>query len=207
MSVETFREKTSMQSIHSGWKILLAGLPLVLVGCWANGEQSGSTSIMVEEPRSGESGRDEDREPSGERQKTAPTKTEVATLGAGCFWCVEAVFEQLDGVVDVTSGYMGGATQDPTYEQVCSGTTGHAEVTQVTFDPSRMSFEKLLDHFWKLHDPTTRNRQGADVGTQYRSVIYYHSDAQRQTAEASKKALDKSGLYSCLLYTSPSPRD
>lgn len=124
---------------------------------------------------------------------TDDTDTEIATLGAGCFWCVEAVLEQLDGVVDVTSGYMGGEVANPTYEAVCRGTTGHAEVVQVTFDPKRVTYEKILDFFWKLHDPTTLNRQGPDVGTQYRSAIFYHSEAQRQAAEKSKSALDESG--------------
>lgn len=113
-------------------------------------------------------------------------RSELATFGAGCFWCVEAVLEQLDGVLDVTSGYMGGHTPDPTYKEVCGGDTGHAEVVQVTFDPARISYRDLLAMFWKLHDPTTPNRQGADVGTQYRSAIFYHSDEQRSAAEESR---------------------
>jgi peptide-methionine (S)-S-oxide reductase len=113
-------------------------------------------------------------------------RVETATLGAGCFWCVEAVLQQLDGVQDVTSGYMGGAVENPTYEAVCSGTTGHAEVVQVTFDPAVISYADLLQWFWKLHDPTTLNRQGADVGTQYRSVIFTHSAEQEKQAQASK---------------------
>ena len=117
----------------------------------------------------------------------AGATTQLATFGAGCYWCVEAVLEQLDGVLDVTSGFMGGEVKNPTYKQVCSGTTGHAEVVQVTFDPATISYDALLAWFWKLHDPTTLNRQGADVGTQYRSAIFYHSDAQRAAAEASKK--------------------
>jgi peptide-methionine (S)-S-oxide reductase len=111
----------------------------------------------------------------------------LATFGAGCFWCVEAVLEQLEGVRDVRSGYMGGSER-PTYKQVSSGTTRHAEVVQVDFDPSRISYETLLSWFWKLHDPTTLNRQGADVGPQYRSVIFYHDEAQRLAAIASKAA-------------------
>ena len=114
--------------------------------------------------------------------------TELATLGAGCVWCVEAVFEQLDGVKSVVSGYTGGKTDNPTYDDVCSGTTGHAEVSQIEFDPKKISFEQLLDVFWHAHDPTTLNRQGADVGTQYRSAIFYHSEAQKLAAEKSKKA-------------------
>lgn len=112
---------------------------------------------------------------------------EQATLGAGCFWCVEAVFERLDGVKSVEAGYAGGTKANPTYEEVCSGTTGHAEVARITFDPSKISYEKILEWFWKSHDPTTLNRQGADVGTQYRSVIFYHDDRQKAIAETSKR--------------------
>jgi peptide-methionine (S)-S-oxide reductase len=111
---------------------------------------------------------------------------EVATFGAGCFWCVEAIFQQLQGVEKVVSGYSGGHVKKPTYKAVCEGTTGHAEVVQVYFDPSKISFDELLTVFWATHDPTTLNRQGADVGTQYRSVIFYHNEAQRQAAEASR---------------------
>ncbi len=116
------------------------------------------------------------------------TKNEIATFGAGCFWCVEAVFEQLDGVSSVVSGYMGGSMENPTYDQVCTGRTGHAEVVQIHFDPSVVTYSDLLEMLWRAHDPTTLNRQGADVGTQYRSAIFYHSQAQKQAAEASKKA-------------------
>jgi peptide-methionine (S)-S-oxide reductase len=121
--------------------------------------------------------------------KDAPNtaKTQLATLGGGCFWCLEAVFENVPGVRAVTSGYAGGQTPDPTYEQVCSKTTGHAEVVQIEFDPTKVSYEKLLKTFWKVHDPTTLNRQGADRGPQYRSIILCHDDAQRQDAEKSKK--------------------
>ena len=117
-----------------------------------------------------------------------PEGSEVITLGAGCFWCIEAAYRQLDGVHAAVSGYMGGTVADPTYEQICEGTTGHAEVVQVVFDPKKITAEKILAWFWDLHDPTTLNRQGADVGTQYRSAIFYHSDAQKTVAEASKKA-------------------
>ncbi len=109
---------------------------------------------------------------------------EVATLGGGCFWCLEAVFDDLQGVTDVVSGYAGGHVPNPDYKSVCSGRTGHAEVVQVTFDPGVVAFEEVLGVFFGIHDPTTLNRQGADVGTQYRSAIYYHSDAQKATAEA-----------------------
>lgn len=120
------------------------------------------------------------------------TPREFATFGAGCFWCVEAVFESIDGVVDVRSGYTGGTTARPTYRDVCESDTGHAEVVRVEFDPSRVRYETLLDWFWRLHDPTTLNRQGADVGTQYRSAIFTHSDAQRAAAEASMRAAQAS---------------
>jgi peptide-methionine (S)-S-oxide reductase len=116
---------------------------------------------------------------------------EKATFGAGCFWCVEAVFERLDGVESVVAGYAGGTTPDPTYEQVCTGTTGHAEVAQITFDPSKISYEKLLEVYWEAHDPTTLNKQGADVGTQYRSVIFYGDEKQKAAAEKSKKDAQK----------------
>ena len=123
------------------------------------------------------------------------TKLEIATLGAGCFWCVEAVYQQIEGVQKVESGYMGGETVDPTYEDVCSGTTGHAEVVQVTFDPAKLSYASLLEWFFKLHDPTTLNRQGSDVGTQYRSVIFFHSEAQRDAAERSKRDRDAAKAF------------
>ena len=113
--------------------------------------------------------------------------TEIATFGAGCFWCVEAVFQELKGVLKVESGYMGGAIPNPTYREVCTGTTGHAEVTRITFDPTIISYEELLEVLWTTHDPTTLNRQGADAGTQYRSAIFYHSDEQKSKAEKSKK--------------------
>ena len=113
---------------------------------------------------------------------------EKATFGAGCFWCVEAVFERQEGVISVVSGYTGGKRPNPTYEQVCSGATGHAEVAQITYDPSKVSYERLLEIFWTAHDPTTLNRQGNDVGDQYRSAIFYHDDSQKTLAEKSKKA-------------------
>ena len=123
------------------------------------------------------------------------TQHEIATLGAGCFWCVEAIFQDLKGVRKVISGYTGGTVENPTYEQVCTGTTGHAEAVQITFEPTIISYAELLDVFWRTHDPTTLNRQGADVGTQYRSAIFYHSDEQRQLAEQSKKDIDASDLW------------
>jgi peptide-methionine (S)-S-oxide reductase len=112
--------------------------------------------------------------------------TELATVGGGCFWCTEALFQMLPGVKSVTSGYAGGNTQNPTYEQICQGDTGHAEVIQIEFDPAKTSYEKVIATFWEAHDPTTLNRQGNDVGTQYRSIILYHSAAQKEAAEKSK---------------------
>jgi peptide-methionine (S)-S-oxide reductase len=115
-------------------------------------------------------------------------KTEIADFGGGCFWCMEAVFERLPGVVSVTSGFAGGTTENPTYEQVCTETTGHAEVTEIEFDPAKISYAKLLEVFWQAHDPTTLNRQGADVGTSYRSIILYRDEKQKLLAEKSKLA-------------------
>ena len=118
-----------------------------------------------------------------------------ATFGAGCFWCVEAVFERLDGVKDVMPGYTGGHKNNPTYKEICTGMTGHAEVAQVTYDSKIISFNELLDMFWKSHDPTTRNRQGNDIGTQYRSAIFYHNDKQKLLAEESKLKVDNSRIF------------
>ena len=130
---------------------------------------------------------------------------EVATLGGGCFWCIEAVFDQLAGVTDVVSGYAGGRVERPTYKAVCSGTTGHAEVIQVTFDPAQISFRELLEVFFSAHDPTTLNRQGADVGTQYRSAIFYHSEAQRASAAALIAELGSAGAWPSPIVTEVSP--
>jgi peptide-methionine (S)-S-oxide reductase len=125
----------------------------------------------------------------------------TVTLGSGCFWCTEAVFQQLKGVKSAVSGYSGGRVVNPTYEQVCGGNTGHAEVIQVTYDPSQLSFTDVLRVFWQTHDPTTPNRQGHDVGTQYRSAIFYHNDAQRKLAEEYKKQLDGSGTFGAPIVT------
>ena len=120
---------------------------------------------------------------------------ETATLAAGCFWCVEAVLDDLNGVVDVVSGYAGGHTENPTYREVCDGTTGHAEVAQIKFDPSVISFKEILQVFFAVHDPTTMNRQGNDVGTQYRSTIFYHDDEQKRVAEEVIKEVTAEGVY------------
>lgn len=120
---------------------------------------------------------------------------EIATFGSGCFWCTEAIFEHLKGVESAVSGYSGGTVKNPTYKEVCTGNTGHAEVIQVTFNPEIISFKQLLEVFWQTHDPTTLNRQGADVGTQYRSVIFYHTPEQKKLAVEYKKKLDEAGIY------------
>jgi peptide-methionine (S)-S-oxide reductase len=133
------------------------------------------------------------------------TKLDTATFGSGCFWCTEAIFERVKGVHKVISGYSGGTTENPSYEQVCTGKTGHAEVCQIIFDPSVVPYEELLKIFWKTHDPTTLNRQGADSGTQYRSVIFYHSEKQKNLAEHYKLELDKSGAWENPIVTEISP--
>ncbi|GAM09072.1 peptide methionine sulfoxide reductase MsrA [Geobacter sp. OR-1] len=120
---------------------------------------------------------------------------ETATLAAGCFWCVEAVFSRLKGVEKAVSGYTGGTVSNPTYQEVCNGTTGHAEAVQITFDPGIISFAELLEIFWQIHDPTTLNRQGADSGSQYRSAIFYHDNSQKETAERSLRAVSAAGLW------------
>jgi peptide-methionine (S)-S-oxide reductase len=134
--------------------------------------------------------------------KDAPA---TATFGGGCFWCTEAVFQQLKGVQSVVSGYSGGQIKNPTYEQVCGGRTGHAEVIQVAYDPALVSYDELLEVFWKTHDPTTLNRQGNDYGPQYRSVIFYHDDQQRRVAEDYKEKLNASGAFRAPIVTEISP--
>ena len=131
--------------------------------------------------------------------------THIATLAGGCFWCLEAVFDLLEGVESVESGYMGGAAPNPTYEDVCTGETGHAEVVRVSFDPARISYRDLLSVFFTIHDPTTLNRQGADVGTQYRSAIFYHSPEQRATAEAAIAELQASKIWGAPIVTEVAP--
>jgi len=144
-------------------------------------------------------------EENGAMNDSETTSNALATLGAGCFWCVEAVFERIEGVVAVVPGYAGGHVDNPTYKQICRGDTGHAEVAQITYDPNRVSYQKLLEVFWQSHDPTTLNRQGADVGTQYRSVIFYHDENQKELAEKSKRAVDASGAFQSPVVTVISP--
>lgn len=140
-----------------------------------------------------------------EVQTVKDEKQAIATLGGGCFWCVEAVFQRLKGVKEVISGYAGGTVTDPTYKQICTGTTGHAEVVQITFDPRKIAYGDLLEVFWHTHNPTTLNRQGADAGTQYRSVIFYHDDKQHLAAVRSKKETEDSGLWPDPIVTEISP--
>ncbi|TDH26881.1 peptide-methionine (S)-S-oxide reductase [Segetibacter sp. 3557_3] len=139
------------------------------------------------------------------KSSVTETKTDTATLGAGCFWCVEAVFQQLDGVLKVSSGYTGGHVPNPTYEQVCTKTTGHVEVCQVVFDPAKITYDELLEVFWKTHDPTTPDQQGNDLGPQYRSAIFYHNNEQRHKAEGYKASLEQSGAFSAKIVTTVEP--
>jgi methionine-S-sulfoxide reductase len=134
-----------------------------------------------------------------------PQGLELITLGAGCFWCTEAVFQRLDGVEQVVSGYSGGIVEAPTYKQICTGTTGHAEVINVYFDPKKVSLENLLEVFWATHDPTTLNRQGGDVGPQYRSAVFYHSQVQAEIASRLKHELDANGVFDSPIVTEITP--
>lgn len=131
--------------------------------------------------------------------------TDTATFGTGCFWCTEAIFQQVEGVVKVTSGYSGGQTENPNYKEVCTGTTGHAECLNIVYDPKKISYDELLEIFWQVHDPTTLNRQGNDVGTQYRSAIFYHNAEQKAKAEKYKAELDKSGAWDNPIVTTLEP--
>jgi peptide-methionine (S)-S-oxide reductase len=133
------------------------------------------------------------------------SQTDTATFGTGCFWCTEAIFQQVDGVYKVTSGYSGGFVENPDYKEVCNGTTGHAECLRIEYNPAKVSYDELLEIFWQLHDPTTLNRQGADVGTQYRSVVFYHNADQKAKAEHYKTALDKSGAWDKPIVTTIEP--
>jgi peptide-methionine (S)-S-oxide reductase len=140
-------------------------------------------------------------------ENNGSSRTEVATLGGGCFWCLEAVYQELRGVEKVESGYSGGDVPNPTYRQVCSETTGHAEVVQVTFDPNEVSYRDILEVYFTIHDPTTLNRQGADVGTQYRSVIFYHTEEQKRTAEEVISEIEAEGIWNSPILTEVVPLD
>ncbi len=139
------------------------------------------------------------------KQKMTNQKWEEATFGSGCFWCSEAIFSRLKGVEEVIPGYAGGTTAKPTYEEVCTGETGHAEVIRIKYDPTLISYQELLEVFWKTHDPTTLNRQGADVGTQYRSVIFYHNEKQKMLAEHYKQKLEEAKIWDKPIVTEISP--
>jgi peptide-methionine (S)-S-oxide reductase len=158
----------------------------LLPACGGAPDNSTAPSMTKPDPKRSEPA----ARPDPVRSETAAA-TETATLAGGCFWCMEAALEQVDGVLDVRSGYTGGTTRTPSYHDVCSGTTGHAEAVEVTFDPKKISYEQLLGWFWRLHDPTSLNKQGGDVGTQYRSAIFTHSEAQQQAAERSRAAAQK----------------
>ena len=132
-------------------------------------------------------------------------KMDTATFGTGCFWCTEAIFQEVEGVSKVTSGYSGGKADNPTYKQVCSGTTGHAECLNVVYDPAKITFDELLEIFWQVHDPTTLNRQGNDIGTQYRSVVFYHNEEQKNKVEKYKAELNKSGAWDNPIVTTLEP--
>jgi len=170
---------------------LLAGI--VMASC---AQQSGKPAIQ---------NKDVAKNVNQSNQNDKNKNMEVATFGAGCFWCVEAVFQRVEGVEKVVSGYTGGHVVNPTYEQVCDKTTGHAEVTQITFDPAKVSFAELLEIFWKTHDPTTLNRQGNDEGPQYRSAIYYHSEQQKTAAEKYKQELTAAQIWSNPIVTEIAP--
>jgi len=140
-----------------------------------------------------------------EQTTTLTGKTDTATFGTGCFWCTEAIFQQVEGVVRVTSGYSGGYAPNPSYKEVCTGTTGHAECLNIIYDPAKITFDELLEMFWQVHDPTTLNRQGNDVGTQYRSVVFYHNEEQKGKTEKYKAELNKSGAWDNPVVTSLEP--
>jgi peptide methionine sulfoxide reductase msrA/msrB len=157
------------------------------------------TSVAAVAAQQAEPKSPEDTTVAGEQQ------LETATFGSGCFWCTEAVYQELDGIYKVTSGYAGGFVENPTYKEVCTGTTGHAEVIQLRYDPRKIKYVELLEVFWKTHDPTTPNRQGNDIGPQYRSVVFYHNDAQRQLAEHYKQKLDEAKIFRAPIVTEISP--
>jgi peptide-methionine (S)-S-oxide reductase len=147
----------------------------------------------------------ETKNDSDKTVKASTSNIDTATFGAGCFWCVEAVFQRLNGVLSVESGYSGGTVKNPSYREVCNGTTGHAEVARITFDKTKITFDELLEVFWKTHDPTTLNYQGNDHGTQYRSAIFYHNEEQKKLAEKYKEEINKSGAYDKPIVTEISP--
>lgn len=197
----------------------LAGLSLVLwgMGCFEENKPLGTQAVpatasdartaqrQAGNPAAENQKQDQTRNESKTDMQTTNAKTQLATFGAGCFWGVEERFRQTPGVVATAVGYMGGKLEKPTYKDVCTDRTGHAEVVQVEFDPARVSYEQLLDLFWKSHNPTTLNRQGPDVGTQYRSAVFFHSPEQEATAKASKEKLQASGRFKKPVVTEITP--
>lgn len=169
-------------------KIVIAFVMLLLVSCGSNADNNFKSEEIKMQPVNNIGNIDSN-------------KYQVATFGEGCFWCTEAVFQRLKGVIKVESGYSGGNVPNPTYEAVCTGKTGHAEVTQITYDPSIITYTQLLRVFWNTHDPTTLNRQGNDVGTQYRSIILYHNEEQKELAERYKHELDSAKVWSSPIVT------
>ena len=165
-------------------KCMVFGISLFLFACSNNQANETKTELVKDNTEKAE-----------KSDNTKKAMTEKATFGGGCFWCVEAIYEHVDGVVDMTSGYEGGQTKNPTYKEICTGLTGHAEVVQLEFDPKKVSYERLLAIFFQTHDPTTLNRQGNDIGTQYRSIIFYHSDEQKKAAETIIKKLDDAKVF------------
>ena len=189
------KNSITSQAFAAPLTAFIVGLLLAtsLLGC-----NQSSITVTSQEPESNSNPQPSDTQEPQEAdvsQQKAGKKMETATFGAGCFWCVESVFLQFKGVKSVKSGYMGGNVDNPTYKQVCNGTTGHAEVVQIEFDPSVISFDDLLQVFWKTHDPTTLNRQGNDIGTQYRSVVFFHSKEQERKALGYKKKLNEAGAF------------
>jgi peptide-methionine (S)-S-oxide reductase len=181
--------------------LALIGMALgLVVVVYVGGKFAMSETSLVDEPAQPPAKPATGTDGKNAKQPDAQSAATV-TFGNGCFWCTEAVFQRLKGVKTVVSGYSGGHVKHPTYQQVCTGATGHAEAIQITYDPKEISFDDLLAVFWYSHDPTTKDRQGNDVGTQYRSVIFYHSDEQKQLAEKYKKKLDESGIYRAPIVT------
>jgi peptide-methionine (S)-S-oxide reductase len=178
-------------------KSVLALLTVTMTTLFSCAQKSPATTTMTMDKNNNTS--------SATADPSASLKTDTATFANGCFWCTEAIFEELDGVISAESGYTGGETKNPTYKEVCSGETGHAEALQIVYDPAKITFDELLEVFWQTHDPTTLNRQGADVGTQYRSEIFYHNEEQKQKAEKYKDELNKSGAFNNPIVTAISP--
>ena len=174
--------------------LFMLGLSLLPCGCGSEGDVKRPTA-EDSATREGTVTTPSETTPPDKPSNEQPANEAVATFGAGCFWCVEAVLLQVNGVKTVVSGYMGGTVENPTYKQICTGMTGHAEVVQITYDPDQVSYDTLLDWFWKLHDPTTLNRQGNDRGPQYRSVIFSHSEEQAKHAAAAREALERAGRF------------